>query len=288
MKFEFTKMNALGNDYILIDGYKYKELLQNASRLAVKMCDRHFGIGSDGIIFASPSQNGDTMMRMFNADGSEAEMCGNGIRQMARFVYEKGLLHALKMDIETLAGLKHVEMALNGDGNIERIRVDMGEPVLQPALIPVAAVVNTSNFARKNIEVLDRVFEFTFVSMGNPHAVTFVKDVESLDVAKYGRPVEYNMEIFPKRTNVEFIEILSNSEIKMRVWERGSGETLACGTGACASVVACFLNGLTQKKVKVHLLGGILDVEWADNGRIYMTGSSQAVFDGIAESEDFL
>ena len=276
MVINFTKMQALGNDYILIDGFKYSELLKDAKNLAIKFSDRHFGIGGDGVIFALPSRRSDIMMRIFNADGSEAEMCGNGIRQLVVFAIEKGIIEGDMIKVETLAGIKKVEIK---DG---RLKVDMGEPILEPLKIPANAEINEKGFAVKNIFVEDRNFDFTLVSMGNPHAVTFLEKIEGFDVEKYGEKVENITEIFPKRTNVEFIEIVSNDRIKMRVWERGSGETMACGTGACASVVASILNGLTGNKVTVELLGGELLIELKD-GRVFMIGDAKKVFDGIIE-----
>jgi diaminopimelate epimerase len=279
MQFEFTKMQALGNDYILINGYHYPELLKDARELSIEMSDRHFGVGADGIIFALPSEHSDSKMRMFNADGSESEMCGNGIRQLARFINEKGLNKASHLSIETLAGIREIELAKKGDF-IESIKVNMGNPVFDPKLIPARAEINEKGFAQKKLAVLDQEFEFTLVSMGNPHAVAVVKSLEGFDVAAYGRVVENHTQVFPKRTNVEFIEILSKNEIRMRVWERGSGETLACGTGACASVAACVVNGLTDQKVKVRLLGGDLAIEWGKDAPVYMTGSAENVFEG--------
>ena len=278
MVLEFTKMHALGNDYILIDGFEYPELLKDAKDLAIKLSDRHFGIGGDGIIFAIPSDKADIMMRIFNADGSEAEMCGNGIRQLSLFAFEKKLISRADILVETYAGIKKVKLELK-DGKVENIVVDMGPPILMPQDIPVNADLNDRGFVTLALEIESRKFLFTVVSMGNPHAVTFVEDIDKIDVSKYGSVVENMISIFPKKTNVEFIKILSRSEIKMRVWERGSGETMACGTGACASVVASVLNGYTDKKVLVHLPGGDLFIEWKD-GTILMTGDAKKVFEG--------
>ena len=200
---------------------------------------------------------------------------------LALFSYQKGLVKNLDMDIETLAGIKKIAMTKDAGGNIVRIQVNMGKPILDPKTIPAVAELNAQGFAQVKIPVQDRSFDFTLVSMGNPHAVTYIQDVKSLDVEKYGKPVEWNTALFPRRTNVEFIEVFSRSEIAMRVWERGSGETLACGTGACASVVSSILNGLTDRKVIVHLLGGDLEVEWLDDGPVMMTGNASVVFEGI-------
>lgn len=287
MKFKFTKMHALGNDYIIIDGFQYKSLLKNAAKLSIGMSDRHFGAGGDGIIFVLPGARGtDLTMRMFNADGSEAEMCGNGIRQLALFSWQNRLVKKTDITVNTLAGVRHIRMKKNGK-KISGITVDMGAPILDPGKIPVRAQAVPGGYSTVNIDVADRNFDFTLVSMGNPHAVAFTAGVREMDVERYGKPVENNTQIFPKRTNVEFIEVLSRSEIRMRVWERGSGETLACGTGACASVAAAVLNGLTDRKVRVHLLGGDLLVEWAKDGKIYMTGNAVRVYEGIADSADF-
>ncbi|MGC8764287.1 MAG: diaminopimelate epimerase [Brevinematia bacterium] len=275
MKLDFTKMQALGNDYILINGFKYGELVEDAKNLSKKLSDRHFGIGGDGIIFALPSEKADIMMRIFNADGSEAEMCGNGIRQLVVFALEEGLVNKSKIFVETLAGIKEVEV----DRDRGIIKVDMGKPILNPEEIPANAELNKNGFAIKMIKVEDREFDFTLVSMGNPHAVTFVKNLDIFEVERYGKKVENNLKIFPKRTNVEFVEPVSRSKIRMRVWERGSGETMACGTGACASVVASFLNGYTDRKVEVELKGGILFIE-IENEKVFMTGSAEKVFEG--------
>lgn len=286
MKFKFTKMNALGNDYIIIDGFQYKGLLKNAGKLSVKMSDRHFGAGGDGIIFVLPGNKAsgtDLSMRMFNADGSEAEMCGNGIRQLALFSWQNKLVRKTDMTVHTPAGVRRIRMKKNGV-KISGITVDMGAPILDASKIPAKARM-TGGYAAVNLDVADRNFDFTLVSMGNPHAIAFTAGVRGMDVERYGKPVENNLDVFPKRTNVEFIEVLSRKEILMRVWERGSGETLACGTGACASVVAAVLNGLTDKKVKVKLLGGDLLVEWANDGRVYMTGSAVRVYDATADSD---
>ncbi len=286
MRIEFTKMQAAGNDYILMDAFKNPGLIENAPRLSKIMSDRHFGIGGDGIILAAPSEKADLKMRMFNADGSEAEMCGNGIRQLALFAFKKGLSKKLDLDIETLCGIRHITIAQNTDGAIGNIQVDMGKPVLEPKHIPAAAELNKKGYSQIDLTILDRKFLFTLVSMGNPHAVTVIDDVGHFEVEKYGKVVENRLDVFPGRTNVEFIQLVSPGEIKMRVWERGSGETLACGTGACASVVSCVLNSQTGRKVLVHLPGGDLTIEWPENGSVYLNGSAQMVFDGIFNTAD--
>ncbi len=279
MRFEFTKMQALGNDYIFINGFKYPEILKTASELSVRLSDRHFGIGGDGIIFLLPSQKADLGMRIFNSDGSEAEMCGNGIRQLALYAISNRIISTLNMKIETSAGIKYIEEIKTND-NTFAVRVNMGKPVLEPKKIPVIAELNTGGFAKIVLGVIDKKMEFTVVSMGNPHAVTYVDNLNLFDIKKYGEFIENMTAVFPQKTNAEFIEVISDKEIKMRVWERGSGETLACGTGACASVVSCVLNGLTKRDVLVNLPGGILNVEWSNDGNVYMTGGAEKVFDG--------
>ena len=271
---EFTKMQGLGNDYIYIDATKIR--IKNPNMLAKYMSDRHFGVGADGLILILPSSKADFSMRMFNADGSEAEMCGNGIRCVAKFVYDKCLTDKKIITVDTKAGIKTLTLNVVGK-YVDTVKVDMGIPKYESECIPV--ISNTKIAKNLKIEILDKIFDVTCVSMGNPHTVIFVDDVDSFDVKKYGELIEKN-EMFPQRTNVEFVEIKDNSNIKMRVWERGTGETLACGTGACASVVACVLNGLTSRNVRVKLLGGNLDVLYNDNNHVYMTGPAKTVFEG--------
>lgn len=272
---KFTKMQGLGNDYVYIDAINQN--IENESSLAQFISNRNFGIGSDGLILICKSEIADFKMRMFNSDGSEAEMCGNGIRCVGKFVYDKGFTSKTEVTIETLAGIKKLKLFVK-EGKVEKVRVDMGEPILEPTEIPVIS----EEIPVKNlyIKVKEKEFTFTCVSMGNPHAITIVDDVENFDVETYGKEVEKN-EVFPNKTNVEFIEIINKNCVKMRVWERGAGETLACGTGACAVVVATILNELTENKVKVKLLGGDLEIEWnKDNNHIYMTGPAVTVFEG--------
>ena len=271
---EFTKMQGLGNDYIYIDATKIR--IKNPSMLAKYMSDRHFGVGADGLILILPSSKADFSMRMFNADGSEAEMCGNGIRCVAKFVYDKCLTDKKIITVDTKAGIKTLTLNVVGK-YVDTVKVDMGIPKYESECIPV--ISNTKIAKNLKIEILDKIFDVTCVSMGNPHTVIFVDDVDSFDVKKYGELIEKN-EMFPQRTNVEFVEIKDTSNIKMRVWERGTGETLACGTGACASVVACVLNGLTSRNVRVQLLGGNLDILYNDNNHVYMTGPAKTVFEG--------
>lgn len=271
---EFTKMQGLGNDYIYIDATKIR--IKNPNMLAKYMSDRHFGVGADGLILILPSSKADFSMRMFNADGSEAEMCGNGIRCVAKFVYDKCLTDKKIITVDTKAGIKTLTLNVVGK-YVDTVKVDMGIPKYESECIPV--ISNTKIAKNLKIEILDKIFDVTCVSMGNPHTVIFVDDVDSFDVKKYGELIEKN-EMFPQRTNVEFVEIKDNLNIKMRVWERGTGETLACGTGACASVVACVLNGLTSCNVRVKLLGGNLDILYNDNNHVYMTGPAKTVFEG--------
>lgn len=244
--------------------------------LAKYMSDRHFGVGADGLILILPSSKADFSMRMFNADGSEAEMCGNGIRCVAKFVYDKCLTDKKIITVDTKAGIKTLTLNVVGK-YVDTVKVDMGIPKYESECIPV--ISNTKIAKNLKIEILDKIFDVTCVSMGNPHTVIFVDDVDSFDIKKYGKLIEKN-EMFPQRTNVEFVEIKDNSNIKMRVWERGTGETLVCGTGACASVVACVLNGLTSRNVRVQLLGGNLDILYNDNNHVYMTGPAKTVFEG--------
>ena len=276
---KFTKMQGLGNDYIYINCTKGYESIENPGELSKKFSDRHFGIGGDGIILICDSVLADFKMRMFNKDGSESEMCGNGIRCVGKYVYDFGLTKKNNITIETLAGIKNLKLNIS-KGKVESVCVDMGEPILEPNKIPLKCD-NNKNIIELNL--LDNKFIFHCVSMGNPHAITVIDDIKNFDVNKFGKLVESDYH-FPKKTNVEFIQILDTNNIKMRVFERGSGETLACGTGACASVVSCVLNGLTERKVKVNLLGGFLDIEYNESdNHVYMTGPAVTVFKGEIE-----
>ena len=275
---KFTKMQGLGNDYVYMDAIHQK--IENESSLAQFVSNRHFGIGSDGLILICKSDIADFKMRMFNSDGSEAEMCGNGIRCVGKFVYDKGLTDKTTVTIETLAGIKTLELNTK-DGKVETVKVDMGEPILNPKEIPV--ISDEEPVKNLMLEAEGRKFKFTCVSMGNPHAITEVEDTEKFDVEKYGKVLEVD-KAFPNKTNVEFIQIVDKNHVKMRVWERGAGETLACGTGACATAVACYLNGKTDRNVEVELLGGKLYIEWnEENNHIYMTGPAVTVFEGVLE-----
>lgn len=273
---KFTKMQGLGNDYVYIDAI-HQNINQESSSLAQFVSNRNFGVGSDGLILICKSEVADFKMRMFNSDGSEAEMCGNGIRCVGKFVYDKGLTDKTEVSIETLAGIKVLQLNVK-DGKVETVRVDMGEPILEPDKIPVISTENPVTNLKAIAEGKD--FTFTCVSMGNPHAITIVEDVQNFDVNKYGKVLEIDKQ-FPKRINVEFAQIVDEENIKMRVWERGAGETLACGTGACATAVACYLNGYTKRNVTIELLGGKLFIEWnKENNHVYMTGPAVTVFEG--------
>lgn len=272
---KFTKMNGCGNDYVYINGFVEK--VENPKELAKKVSDRHFGIGSDGLILIVPSDKADFCMRMFNADGSEGEMCGNGIRCVAKYVYDHKMTDKTKISVETKAGIKYLDLTVE-DGKVTKVKVDMGEPILEPKKIPVRS--EKKRVVNEPIAVAEKTWNMTCVSMGNPHAVVFVEDTGSLEIEKYG-PLFENHELFPNRTNTEFVQVLNRNEINMRVWERGSGETLACGTGTCASVVACILNGYTDEKVLVHLLGGDLEIEYEKTtNHVFMTGPAETVFEG--------
>ena len=272
---KFTKMQGLGNDYVYIDAINQD--IEKESELALFVSDRHYGIGSDGLILICRSKIADFKMKMFNPDGSEAEMCGNGIRCVGKFVYDNGLTQKTLITIETLAGIKKLKLNLE-NGEVKNVKVDMGEPILEAEKIPVCSDEKIIKNFKINVE--DMEFNITAVSMGNPHAVVFIKNIEKFNVEKYGKQIENNI-LFPKRTNVEFVEIINKEKVKMRVWERGTGETLACGTGACATVVAGVLNNFIERKANVELLGGILEIEWnKEDNHIYMTGEAKTVFEG--------
>jgi diaminopimelate epimerase len=297
MKINFTKMHGLGNDFILIDCRQLE--LDNLSELSKKLCHRRFGVGADQVLLLYDSNIADFKMRIFNADGSEVEMCGNGIRCLAKHIWDKNLSDKNSLNIETLTGIIRPEKA----GKL--VKVDMGEPIFEPEKIPVIPpypplekggwgdlkAVGKGGFEKEGqrriidypLQVKDREFKITCVSMGNPHAVIVVNDLSNFPVSYYGPMIE-NHFMFPKRTNVEFIEVINPVKIKMRVWERGSGETMACGTGASAAAVALNIKGIAERKVTVHLLGEDLFIEWAGDNHVYMTGPAVGVFEGIIES----
>ncbi len=272
---KFTKMHGCGNDYVYVN--LFQETIEDAAELSIAVSDRHFGIGSDGLITIGPSEIADFRMRIYNADGSEAEMCGNGIRCVAKYVYDHKLTDKKGISVESGAGIKYLSLYVE-NGKVEQVRVDMGEPILAPQEIPVIA--KGERVVAEPIEVNQREWKMTCVSMGNPHAVVFVDDVEHLEIEKVGPSFE-NHKRFPKRTNTEFVQLISRTEVSMRVWERGSAETWACGTGTCAAVMACILNGFTDNRVLVHLRGGDLVIEYdSDSNHIFMTGPATEVFTG--------
>lgn len=272
---KFTKMQGLGNDYVYVDCTS--EMIENPEAVARYVSDRHFGIGSDGLILICPSEVADFEMRMYNADGSRGEMCGNGIRCVAKYVYDYGLTDQTHISVETLGGIKYLDLTVE-DGKAKLIRVDMGTPGLAPEQIPILS--DADRVVDEPILVDGVEYRMTGVSMGNPHTVIFVEDIEGLDLEKIGPSFE-NHERFPKRINTEFAHVLDRETVEMRVWERGSGETLACGTGACAVAVASILNGKTQDAVTVKLRGGDLKIEWdREADKVYMTGPAEVVFEG--------
>lgn len=272
---KFTKMQGLGNDYVYVNCFK--ETIENPPEMAKKVSNRNFGIGSDGLIMINPSDVADFEMEMYNADGSRSEMCGNGIRCVGKYVYDYGLTEKEHISVETLAGIKYLDLTVE-DGKVKLVKVDMGNPELVPANIPIVA--DGDRVIDEPINVNGTEYRMTGVSMGNPHAVVYVEDVKGLDIEKIG-PAFENHECFPNRVNTEFVKVLDQNTVEMRVWERGSGETMACGTGACAVAVACILNGLTEDKVTVKLLGGDLQIEWdKEADKVYMTGPAEVSFDG--------
>lgn len=272
---KFTKMQGLGNDYVYVNCFK--ETIENPPEMAKKVSNRNFGIGSDGLIMINPSDVADFEMEMYNADGSRSEMCGNGIRCVGKYVYDYGLTEKEHISVETLAGIKYLDLTVE-DGKVKLVKVDMGNPELVPANIPIVA--DGDRVIDEPINVNGTEYRMTGVSMGNPHAVVYVEDVKGLDIEKIG-PAFENHERFPNRVNTEFVKVLDQNTVEMRVWERGSGETMACGTGACAVAVACILNGFTEDKVTVKLLGGDLQIEWdKEADKIYMTGPAEVSFDG--------
>ena len=272
---KFTKMHGLGNDYVYVNCFK--ETIENPPEMAKKVSNRNFGIGSDGLIMINPSDVADFEMEMYNADGSRSEMCGNGIRCVGKYVYDYGLTEKEHISVETLAGIKYLDLTVE-DGKVKLVKVDMGNPELVPANIPIVA--DGDRVIDEPINVNGTEYRMTGVSMGNPHAVVYVEDVKGLDIEKIG-PAFENHERFPNRVNTEFVKVLDQNTVEMRVWERGSGETMACGTGACAVAVACILNGLTEDKVTVKLLGGDLQIEWdKEADKVYMTGPAEVSFDG--------
>lgn len=276
---KFTKMHGCGNDYIYVDGAREHILQEKKPELVRRLSDRHFGIGGDGVIFINPSQEADFEMEMYNRDGSRAEMCGNGIRCVAKFVYDKGLTDKTSISIISCGRMKYLDLTVEG-GEVSTVKVNMGSPILRASDIPVIADGEEEAVINQEIEAGGRSYAMTCVSMGNPHAVIFMDDVAGLTIEKTG-PLFENHDRFPKRTNTEFVRVIDRDTIEMRVWERGTGETLACGTGACACAVACILNGLTNDSITVKLLGGTLQIDWdREANLVYMTGPAVTVFEG--------
>ena len=275
---KFTKMQGLGNDYVYVNCFEEK--IENPPAVARYVSDRHFGIGSDGLIMINPSEVADFEMEMYNADGSRGEMCGNGIRCVAKYVYDYGLTDKTQISVETLGGIKYLDLTVE-EGKVSLVKVDMGKPELKSDLIPI--ISENEKVIDEPIEVDGQVYHMTGVSMGNPHTVIYVDDVKNLDLEKIGPKFE-NHERFPKRINTEFVHCIDRNTVEMRVWERGSGETLACGTGACAVAVASILNNLTDTRVTVKLLGGDLQIEWdREKNHVFMTGLAKVVFDGVID-----
>ena len=275
---KFTKIQGLGNDYVYVNCFEEK--IENPPAVARYVSDRHFGIGSDGLIMINPSEVADFEMEMYNADGSRGEMCGNGIRCVAKYVYDYGLTDKTQISVETLGGIKYLDLTVE-DGKVSLVKVDMGKPELEADLIPI--ISEREQVIDEPIEVDGKEYHMTGVSKGNPHTVIYVDDVKNLDLEKIGPKFE-NHERFPKRINTEFVHCIDRNTVEMRVWERGSGETLACGTGACAVAVASILNNLTDTRVTVKLLGGDLQIEWdREKNHVFMTGPAKVVFDGVID-----
>ena len=272
---KFTKMHGIGNDYVYVNCFK--ETVEHPSEAAIKVSDRHFGIGSDGLILIKPSEVADGKMEMYNADGSQGAMCGNGIRCVAKYMYDYGITDKTSISVETKSGIKYLDLTIK-DGKVDTVKVNMGTPILKAADIPVRS--EKEQVINEPVMVDGKEWKITCVSMGNPHAITYIDDVKNLEIEKIGPKFE-NHEIFPDRVNTEFVHVIDRNTVEMRVWERGSGETLACGTGACAVAVSSILNGLTEEEVTVKLLGGDLKIFWdRTENKVYMTGSATTVFDG--------
>jgi diaminopimelate epimerase len=275
---QFTKMQGIGNDYIYINCFQ--ETVKDPAALSVRLSDRHFGVGSDGVILIEPSKIADCKMDMYNADGSRGLMCGNGIRCVGKYVYERGIVRKDVLTVETLSGIKTLRLTVD-KGKVSELEVDMGKPILKPEEIPAHFPGNQA--VNVPLTVDGREYRVTCVSMGNPHCVVFVDDTERFPITQIGPKFEHHP-AFPERVNTEFVQVLGKREIRMRVWERGSGETLACGTGACASAVACMLNGKTERGVLIHLLGGDLKIRWDEvSGSVFMKGPAEFSFDGTVE-----
>ena len=283
---KFTKMQGCGNDYVYINGAAEQIAMDKKPDVVRFLSDRHFGVGGDGAIFINPHPDADFEMEMYNADGTRSEMCGNGIRCVAKYVYDKGLTKNKNISIISAGKIKYLELTTDDSDKVVQVKVNMGEPILEPAQIPVVAEGDSS--VNIPITVQGKDYVMTCVSMGNPHAVLFVDDVKNLELEKIGPDFE-NHAKFPRRTNTEFVQIVDDEHVKMRVWERGTGETLACGTGCCATAVACVLNGLTKDKVEVEVLGGKIQIEWdRESNLVYMTGPATTVFEGEINTDTLL
>lgn len=279
---KFTKMQGCGNDYVYVNGMAEQLPKERKPEIVRFLSDRHFGIGGDGVIFINPSKEADFEMEMYNMDGSRSEMCGNGIRCVAKFVYDKGLTDKEQISIISGGKIKYIDLNIE-NGKVSTVKVNMGEPILKADDIPVVCDNTDGQVIAENIEVDGNIYKMTCVSMGNPHAVVFMEDVANLEIEKIG-PLFENHVRFPNRTNTEFVKIIDRKNVEMRVWERGSGETLACGTGTCATVVACVLNGLTEDEVTVKVLGGTINIKWnREENLVYMTGPAETVFEGEVE-----
>ncbi|SFL87118.1 diaminopimelate epimerase [Pelosinus propionicus] len=275
MKFNFSKWHGLGNDFVIVNGFE--ETISNYNEMAIQVCDRYFGIGADGLVVILPSAVADFQMRIFNSDGSEAEMCGNVTRCIARYVFEYGLTNKKKITLETKAGLIKPELIFI-DGVLSTIRVDMGEPRLKRGELPMVGNED-EQVVNEVLEIDGTEYRITGVSMGNPHCILFVDDIAGINLSDIGAKIETNA-VFPKKTNVEFVQVLNKQNLRMRVWERGAGVTMACGTGACATLVAAVLNGKTDRQATVELDGGQLLIEWGLDNHIYMSGPAVEVFRG--------
>lgn len=283
---KFTKMHGCGNDYIYVNGFVEQIDTGRKPELVRRLSDRHFGIGGDGVIFINPGENAEFEMEMYNADGTRAQMCGNGIRCVAKYVYDYGLTSKTNITIESFGKVKYLELTLGSDNKVSTVRVNMGAPILEAAKIPVLS--DHEQVVSEEIEVNGQRYQMTCVSMGNPHAVVFINDIlneKKLDINDFDieavGPYFENHARFPERTNTEFVRVIDRNNVQMRVWERGTGETLACGTGCCATTVACVLNGMTDTRVNVRVIGGEILCEWdRQNNLVYMTGPAVTVFDG--------
>ena len=278
---KFVKMHGLGNDFVFLGGEDAKRV-EDPAALARKLCQKHFGICADGLVLILPSDVANARMRIFNADGSEAKMCGNGIRCVGKFLYDKGIVNKTEITVDTLSGIKNLKLNVK-DGKVDTVCVDMGKAILEPEKIPV---LFDKIMINEPVEVNGKEYRLTAVSMGNPHAVCVVDDVDGLDLEKIGPSFE-NLSIFPDRVNTEFIKVIDGKTLQMRVWERGSGETYACGTGTCAAVVAACLNGICERDtdVTVHLVGGDLVIRYCLDGTVYMTGKAETAYEGVFEYE---